>query len=165
MTVLAGGVMLLVIMLADAKHGQNFHGPSGGMLRGITAPRARIRSRDEIGRLAEDFNWMAGAMNRQMEQLKDQVRRQEAFTAAFAHELKTPLTSIIGYADTIRLVELTREETDQCAGYISSQGKRLQSLSYKLLELAMAGISRRLIFIRLRSHSFWRRWDGFCCRL
>lgn len=136
-TVLAGGVMLLVIMLAMRNTGR-LSRTVRRYAQGDYSARARIRSRDEIGRLAEDFNWMAGAMNRQMEQLKDQVRRQEAFTAAFAHELKTPLTSIIGYADTIRLVELTREETDQCAGYISSQGKRLQSLSYKLLELAMA---------------------------
>ena len=73
-----------------------------------------------------------------MEKMQDTVRGQEEFTAAFAHELKTPLTSIIGYADTIRQMELSREETDMCAGYIYSQGKRLQSLSYKLLELSMA---------------------------
>ena len=50
--------------------------------------------------LASDFNWMAGVMNAQMEQLKAEVSRQEAFTSAFAHELKTPLTfhhRICGY--------------------------------------------------------------------
>ena len=67
------------------------------------------------------------------------MERQEEFTSAFAHELKTPLTSIIGYADTLRQMELSREETDMCANYIYHQGKRLQSLSYKLLELMMAG--------------------------
>lgn len=67
------------------------------------------------------------------------MQRQEEFTAAFAHELKTPLTSIIGYADTIRQMELSAEETDMCADYIYRQGKRLQSLSYKLLEMTLAG--------------------------
>ncbi len=115
--------------------------------------RANIRSRDEIGRLASDFNWMAGVMNGQMEQLKAEVSRQEAFTSAFAHELKTPLTSIIGYADTIRSTELSREENDMSADYIYRQGKRLLSLSYKLLELSsMDGKEtdfRRILFSEL----------------
>ena len=70
--------------------------------------------------------------------VEQEVQRQEAFTAAFAHELKTPLTSIIGYADTIRQMDLSKEETDMCADYIFRQGKRLQTLSYKLLEMTMA---------------------------
>ncbi|HIR27072.1 MAG TPA: HAMP domain-containing protein [Candidatus Choladousia intestinigallinarum] len=115
--------------------------------------RANIRSRDEIGRLAADFNWMAGIMNAQMEQLKEEVSRQEAFTSAFAHELKTPLTSIIGYADTIRSMELSKEENDMSADYIYRQGKRLLSLSYKLLEWsAMEGKEpnfKRILFPEL----------------
>ena len=93
--------------------------------RGQYDARVKIKSEDEIGRLAEDFNWMADAMSRQMEQLQYEVRRQEEFTAAFAHELKTPLTSIIGYADTIRQMELSKEETDMCADYIFRQGKKM----------------------------------------
>ena len=49
----------------------------------------------------------------------------------------TLLTSIIGYADTIRQMELSKEETDMCADYIFRQGKRLQTLAYKLLEMTM----------------------------
>ena len=100
--------------------------------------RVKIKSSDEVGILANDFNWMADCMNRQMNRLQNEVERQEAFTSAFAHELKTPLTSIIGYADTIRQMNLDPEETAMCADYIYRQGKRLQTLSYKLLELTMA---------------------------
>ena len=106
--------------------------------RGKYDVQVDIRSNDEIGMLASDFNWMAGIMNQQMERLQNEAKRQEEFTAAFAHELKTPLTSIIGYADTIRQMELSPEETDMCADYIFRQGKRLQSLSYKLLDMTMA---------------------------
>ena len=100
--------------------------------------RVKIKSSDEVGTLANDFNWMADCMNHQMNRLQNEVERQEAFTSAFAHELKTPLTSIIGYADTIRQMNLDPEETAMCADYIYRQGKRLQTLSYKLLELTMA---------------------------
>ncbi|MCI7812253.1 MAG: HAMP domain-containing histidine kinase [Robinsoniella sp.] len=138
MTSLVGCLTFLILFLVM----RNMHRLSFAtrqFARGQYDMRVTIRSDDEIGMLADDFNWMANAMNVQMEKLKNEVQRQEEFTAAFAHELKTPLTSIIGYADTIRQMELTPEETDMCANYIYHQGKRLQSLSYKLLEMTMAG--------------------------
>ncbi|MFQ9800639.1 MAG: sensor histidine kinase [Clostridia bacterium] len=46
------------------------------------------------------------------------AHRQEEFTANFAHELKTPLTSIIGYADMLRSSPLSQEEQLVCANYI-----------------------------------------------
>ena len=52
-----------------------------------------------------------------------------------SHELKTPLTSIIGYADMLRTMECTKEEMLEAVNYIFHQGKRLESLSFKLLEL------------------------------
>lgn len=97
--------------------------------------RARVRGRDEVAVLAGDFNQMADSLQEKIAQLKENVEAQEAFTAAFAHELKTPLTSIIGYAELIRSMVLSKEEQMEAADYIYSQGKRLESLSYRLLEL------------------------------
>ena len=97
--------------------------------------RADIYGEDEIGILARDFNLMADNLNQKIEELTDAARQQEDFTASFAHELKTPLTSIIGYADMLRTMEMTEEETVEASNYIYSQGKRLESLSFKLLEL------------------------------
>ena len=56
---------------------------------------------------------------------------------SFAHELKTPMTSIIGYADLLRSQALSPEESQEAANYIFSEGKRLESLSLKLLDLLM----------------------------
>ena len=137
MSLLMGGLILMVLLLVMA----NMQKLSAAVRRfagGKYDAQAEIRSRDEIGMLAADFNWMAGIMKQQMEKLQNEVKRQEEFTAAFAHELKTPLTSIIGYADTLRQMELSPEETVMCADYIFRQGKRLQSLSCKLLEMTMA---------------------------
>jgi len=93
---------------------------------------------DEIAELASDFNDMADALSEKMEELTMQARRQEDFTASFAHELKTPLTSIIGYADMLRTMECSPEETLEAVNYIFHQGKRLENLSLKLLELIVA---------------------------
>ncbi len=97
--------------------------------------RAEVYSEDEIGTLAQDFNIMADNLIQKMDELKDNARKQEDFTASFAHELKTPLTSIVGYADMLRTMNLDKEETVEAANYIYSQGKRLESLSFKLLDL------------------------------
>ena len=97
--------------------------------------RALVRGQDEIATLAVDFNRMADKLQEKIAEISDHAKSQEAFTAAFAHELKTPLTSIIGYADLLRSVELSTDETYQALDYIYSQGKRLESLSYKLMDL------------------------------
>ena len=97
--------------------------------------RADVNSEDEIGTLAQDFNEMADNLAQKMDELTDAARKQEDFTASFAHELKTPLTSIIGYADMLRTMDMDKEETMEAANYIYLQGKRLESLSFKLLEL------------------------------
>ena len=78
---------------------------------------------------------MAASLSNKMEELTLQAKKQEDFTASFAHELKTPLTSIIGYADMLRSFECSREETVDAANYIFQQGKRLESLSFRLLDL------------------------------
>lgn len=103
--------------------------------RGDYQIRAKRVSEDEIGDLSQDFNDMAENLCQKMGELAQAARRQEDFTASFAHELKTPLTSIIGYADMLRTMDLDKEEIMEASNYIYSQGKRLESLSLKLLEL------------------------------
>lgn len=103
--------------------------------RGDYQIRAKRVSEDEIGELSQDFNDMAENLCQKMGELAQTARRQEDFTASFAHELKTPLTSIIGYADMLRTMDLDKEEIMEASNYIYSQGKRLESLSLKLLEL------------------------------
>lgn len=104
--------------------------------------RVRVRSEDEIGMLAGDFNAMARQLEadarqreEHLEQMRQSVERQERFVGSFAHEMKTPMTSLIGYADLIRSGTLTQEEQEEAVGYLYSEGKRLESLSRKLLEL------------------------------
>ena len=97
--------------------------------------RVQVHGQDEIATLAADFNRMADSLQEKIDEISMHAKNQEAFTAAFAHELKTPLTSIIGYAELLRTMDLSQEEKWQAADYIFSQGKRLESLSYKLLDL------------------------------
>ncbi len=103
--------------------------------RGDFSARIGISSNDEVGRLASDFSYMAERLDESMTAMKSELERQERFVGSFAHELKTPMTSIIGYADLIRTQALDEAETMEAANYIFSEGKRLESLSLKLLDI------------------------------
>lgn len=85
-------------------------------------------AKDELGELSEHFNRMSAA-------LQDGAERQERFLGSFTHELKTPMTSIIGYADLMQAQALTSEEIVAAAGFISANGRRLDVLAKKLLAL------------------------------
>lgn len=91
--------------------------------------------RDEIDILSKRFNQMADSIQLNMEELEDAVKREEEFVGNFAHEIKTPMTSIIGYADLLRSGSMTPEMTFQCANYIYQEGKRLEKLSLRMLDI------------------------------
>ena len=104
---------------------------SGGDMK----KRAEIDGGDEIAELSRDFNLMACRLEEKMAELQDEAERNELFVGAFAHEIKTPLTSVIGYADLMRGRELSSDEYRLSAEYIFSEGRRLEVLSMRLLEL------------------------------
>lgn len=78
-------------------------------------------------------------LERSMENLENVAGRREEFIASFAHELKTPLTAIIGYADMLRSKDMAPKARFTAAGYIFSEGKRLEALSLKLMDIIVAG--------------------------
>lgn len=80
------------------------------MSEGDYTYRARQISHDELGQLTDDFNDMANALEENIEKLEDEIEAKEEFMGAFAHELKTPLTAIIGYADMLRSHKMDEEK-------------------------------------------------------
>lgn len=95
---------------------------------------------DELAGLARDMNAMAGAVQDRVEQLERVAEDRKAFIGNLAHEMKTPLTSILGFADLLYLPkELDEGDRVEYARVISEEAKRLRSLSGKLLELITLG--------------------------
>ncbi len=94
-----------------------------------------VNSNDEIGTLSKSFTKMAENIQAKIRELELNAQQKEDFVANFAHELKTPLTSIIGYSDMIYQKELSKEEIHDSAGYILNEGMRVEALSQKLMEL------------------------------
>lgn len=100
--------------------------------------RAKKVSGDELGQLTVDFNRMAQALEDNIRKLEEEIQAREDFVGAFAHELKTPLTSIIGYADIIRSRKLSGEQHFAAANYIYTEGRRLEAMSFRLLDIIVS---------------------------
>lgn len=94
-----------------------------------------IAKTKEVTELSQNFNTMAQYVEDYIAQLKAAAQSRDDFVAAFTHELKTPLTSVIGYADMLRSYELDAAKRRECADFIYREGKRLESLSLNLLNL------------------------------
>ena len=84
---------------------------------------------DEIGELAEAFNSMANSLAKVESQRAD-------FIANVSHEIKTPLTCIIGAAEALEDEELTPELRHNFMEMLRSNSHRLNNLVRDILSLA-----------------------------
>lgn len=136
--ILAGATCLVfVVSYFLTKPIKKLKAAAGKIAEGEYGERVKIKSRDEIGDLGTSFNRMAEKIQDNVEQIQQEAQKKEQFVSDFAHELKTPLTSIIGYADRIYQSDMSREETKKAAEYIFSEGMRLESLAFKMMDLAV----------------------------
>ncbi len=99
------------------------------MARGDLKQHVHVKSKDELGELADAFNQMSADLDR-----LNQSRRQ--MTADIAHDLRTPLTVIGGYAESMRdgVLEPTPERFDA----IHTEVQHLQRLVEDLRTLSQA---------------------------
>ena len=102
---------------------------------GSYGDRTHIAANDEVGVLARNFDKMAEAVEEKIDFLEQAVRSREDFVANFSHELKTPMTAIMGYADMLRSHENSPEVQIKSADYIYKESRRISDLSLKLMDL------------------------------
>jgi two-component system sensor histidine kinase MtrB len=104
---------------------------------GDLAQRIPVRGTDDIARLGESFNAMAGSLQRQIRRLEELSRLQRRFTSDVSHELRTPLT-------TIRMAgELLHSQRDafppelaRSAELLQAELDRFEALLADLLEIS-----------------------------
>ena len=128
---------------------------------GDYARRTGLHTGDEIETLSSSFDKMADAVQEKITALQADVRQREDFMGAFAHELKTPMTSIIGYADMLRPIQASPAEQYEAAGAIYHEGRRLEALSGKLL--ALLGLGEETITLQPTAlAALWPRLQAAC---
>lgn len=84
---------------------------------------------DELGELAESFNLMA-------ENIAQSEARRSEFVANISHELKTPMTTIAGFADGILDGTIPPNREKDYLKVISSETRRLSRLVRQMLDLS-----------------------------
>jgi two-component system sensor histidine kinase BaeS len=96
---------------------------------GKPAQQVPVRSRDELGQLATSFNRMSSDLSRSLE-----LRRQ--MTADIAHELRTPLSIIVGHAEAVH--DGVLPASTESFEIIREEAGRLEHLVEDLRTLSMA---------------------------
>lgn len=133
----AGAIALIVAVIIALVLARSISQPLGeltraseAMARGNYEQQLPVRRDDEFGRLAGSFNLMAAAV-------RHSQQSQKEFVANVSHELKTPLTSIQGFAQAIA-EGATRdlESARHAARLIFEESQRMARLVGDLLTLA-----------------------------
>ncbi len=119
-----------------------------GATRDFTG-RVEVTSRDEFGRLSQNFNALLGALeaydSRLTNTLRDLTAAKEAaeeanrvksrFLANMSHEIRTPLNGVLGMAHLMALGHLAKEQRNRL-GVIQKSGEALLPILDDILDLA-----------------------------
>ncbi|MDR2035148.1 MAG: HAMP domain-containing histidine kinase [Coriobacteriales bacterium] len=136
---LVSGILLLLVrgLLNPLR---NLSSTTGLIASGDLDKRATVKGHDEVAEVARSFNTMADSIESNVTALEGLAESRRVFISNLAHEMKTPLTSILGFADLLRVKrEVSESERIEYASVIVSETKRLQELSGKLMELLFVG--------------------------
>ncbi len=105
--------------------------------------RLEVKRNDEISSLIKHFNSMQHKIIGQMEQLhseKKKIEELERSSREFfdyaTHELKTPLTAIIGYGELLQKGNLKEEDKKRAYERIKLEGNRLKTMVQNMLVVA-----------------------------
>lgn len=142
MFVLAGVFSSIIIMLGSTIISNRITYPikqlndiTKQFSEGNLESRANVATRDEIGELSSTFNSMAESIKDMINKLHYEKEKQKYFFDNFTHEIRTPLTTILGYAELLWKTD-DEEVRDKSLFYITSEGKRMLKMMESLLELS-----------------------------
>lgn len=130
------GLLLLLLSRRVTKPLAQLAKATDEIAMGNYGEQVRVHSSsDEIAALSDSFNAMSSAIERNIREIRAATERRDRFVSNFTHELKTPMTAIIGYAQLLQSYDLDEREKQAAAAVIDKEAKRLEKLSLQLLEL------------------------------
>ncbi len=107
------------------------------MQKGQPWEPVEVEGHDDISDLTQSFNEMAAEIEEQFRQLQKESKTKQQLVDDLAHEMRTPLTAIYGYAEYLQKAPCTEEEKIDALDYIMSESKRLSHMGQELLTMAI----------------------------
>ena len=93
---------------------------------------------DEIGTLGKVINQMLNSINEDIENINKISNNRQEFINNLTHEIRTPLTSIVGFSSLIKNEKTTDiKKIKEYSTYIYNEGMFLKDLSNKLTEIIL----------------------------
>ncbi|ASA19802.1 sensor histidine kinase [Paenibacillus donghaensis] len=124
---------------------------SRNVTNGSLDSEIEVHSHDEIGELAKSFSKMIRQIREQIDVIeheRDEVKlvqeRSKIFFDNVTHELKTPLTTILGYAQILRDNGFTDHAFfEKGLNYVINESRRLNRMVVNILDASVAASTRR----------------------
>lgn len=104
--------------------------------KGEYSSRINVKGNDEFSVLGENINLMAEDIEKNVNRLKEDNEKKEQLVDNLAHEMKSPLTSIYGFAEYIMNGKIEPEERAECCSFIMEESMRMKDMCYTLLDLS-----------------------------
>lgn len=135
MTILLG-VILFLVLGKLTKPLMQLQKQAMEISKGHYGEIIEVKGSDEIADLGRQFNEMSQTIHQQLGMLQEENQKKQSLIDNMAHEFRTPLTSISGYAQYLMMASLDEEAKMEALDYIVSETARLKKLSHTLLYMA-----------------------------
>ena len=136
----AVSVVLAAILFVILKR---LSSPLAKLTRGVEAVaagdysvRTQVGGKDEFSELSDGFNYMTKQISEQIAELELVADQKQQLVDDLSHEMRTPLTSIHGYAEYLLTANVSEEERIDALLCIRSESERLAGLSQSLLDIS-----------------------------
>ncbi len=130
--------------------------------KGDYSVRTSVSGNDEFASLSDGFNRMTERISDQIAALEAVAEQKQQLVDDLSHEMRTPLTSIHGYAEYLLGAAVSEEERIDALLCIMSESERLSKLSQSLLDISYvsgAPITKQTVYLNEIFESIEKRFD------
>ena len=129
-------VMLVIFYYAMMRLTKYFKETSAGVDKLLEDSKEQIKLSPEMDFMAEKLNSVKAELTRRDAEARDAERRKNELVVYLAHDIRTPLTTVIGYLNLMREEpEMTVEQRAKYLGVTLESAKRLETLTDQLFEI------------------------------
>jgi signal transduction histidine kinase len=137
MIILLGGVLMSLLANTLTKPVRSMNQVTKEIAELDFTHRVDVNTHDELGELADNINTISVKLNDSVQNLRTDIQRRKQLARDMSHELKTPISSIKGYAEGLaRGIADTPEKTDHYIKVIVNECDRMDLIVRHLLDLS-----------------------------